>query len=577
MLYHAPLDFSEDARGAATAAATGAPGDGVVTRSATVRAGTRRFLLSVLLAGTSGLSACALDPATQLAGVAALAGTCGFVTACGGRSRPAAAPETAAAAATSDAPANMMVAQADTDLLGEEPDEVEESEAESPAQAAEAAPAAAGDIEAEAAEGVEAPPGEPETAVPLPEAAEAPPPERLTLAQVLSKVWREHPSVRQAEQGLQAAGYEVSGARAGYYPYAQVSSAFAEQREENQSTLVLVQPLWSGGLTMAQVSAAKARERGAMAEVARTRLELGLRVAEVYVNIVQAQEQARQWSRYVGSLKKLLASIERRAREGVAPEADVQTALTRLRQAEAGAEANKAVLLANRAELVSLIGAQPGAVEWPDESSLLTDEDLADVRARRDLHPDRLSAESEIEAQEAEAREARAALWPELSLQHRQQIEGTEFDPSNDATVLALTYQTLNGLRGFRGYQAEKRRAEAARARLEAVKRDIDTTLDVDRAQLAALTSQLVVQGEAAKAASALVDSFARQYEVGRKTWLEVLNAQREANETLIQSISIKRNYWYVSTKLALDSMRWERLSADPIAQPPATPVAAKE
>lgn len=385
-----------------------------------------------------------------------------------------------------------------------------------------------------------------------------------TLAQVMRKVWSDNPLVRQAFSALEGTGYDISTARTGYFPYLQISSAFAEKEENASSTLVAVLPLWSGGSTGAEVDQAKARQRAALADITRTRLQLGQRTVEAYLNVAMAQEQTIQWSNYLGNLKKLLATIGRRADQGVAPTSDVQTAVTRLRQAEVGSVANSALLLTSRTQLASLLDVTPGAVDWPDESYLLSEDEANNANARIELHPDRLRALTDVDLQDAVARESRAEIWPQLSLQHRRQLEGLTFDPTNDdATLLVLQFQSTNGLRGFRGMQAEEQRLNAARARVDSATREVSSTLNIDRAQLRAVASQLLVQEQAAIAAATLVESFTRQYEVGRRSWLEVLNALREAHETTLQSVGLKRAYWLANCKLALDALYWHRLGAE--------------
>lgn len=395
-----------------------------------------------------------------------------------------------------------------------------------------------------------------------PPAAEAP--RALdTLQSIMAKVWLDNPQVLQAEESLRASGYDITAARAAYLPYLQLQSAVADRSQDSISTLYVVLPLWDGGARGAQVGIAKARQRAALAELARTRLELGQRTLEAYFNIAGAQDQQIQWSNYVGALKKLLATIKRRADQGLAPQADVETAISRVKQAEAGAEANRAMLVTNRAQLASLLNATPGSLAWPEDSFILSDEEVAESARQGERHPAYLAARAEVEIQESTAKSAKASVWPEFSLQHRRQLDGVEFDPSNDATLVVMSYQTTNGVQGLLGYRAEQQRIAAVKARLEAVNREIAATVAVDRAQLTATAAQLEVQYEAAKATSALVDSYIRQFEAGRKTWLEVLNAQREANDTLIQSIALRRSYWAANAKLALDGMYWNRLGAE--------------
>ena len=381
------------------------------------------------------------------------------------------------------------------------------------------------------------------------------------LSDIIAKVWRDNPEISAALQALEGTGYDVSAARAGYYPYAQVQVSAAENKQDGNSTLIFVQPLWSGGSTGAEVDQAKAQQAAAMADINLARISLGQQTLDAYFNAAMAQEQAIQWANYIGALKRLLASIERRSDEGVAPTSDVQTAVSRLRQAEAGAEANRALLFAARAQLASLMNGNPPALDWPDESHLLSDEEVEESIKRIDLHPERIRALTEVDLQESTARRARADLWPELSLQHRTQLEGIIFDPTNDdTTLLVLQFQTANGLRGLRGYRAEQQRVLAARSRVDATTQRLNATLLVNRAQLRTIATQLAIQQQAADASTRLVDSFMRQYEVGRKSWLEVLNAQREAHEILLQNVAVKRSYWLANCKLALDALYWHRL-----------------
>lgn len=383
------------------------------------------------------------------------------------------------------------------------------------------------------------------------------------LQNIVAKVWRDNPEVVQAQRAVEATGYDITTARAGYLPYLQLQTSQARKSGDSSTTLYVVLPIWSGGSTNAQVDLAKAKQRSALAELARVRLDIGQRTLEAYFNVVQAQDQVIQWNNYVRALRELQLTIERRAQEGAAPRADVETAVSRLRQAQASLEATRANLMTNRAQLSSLLNETPGALAWPEDAFLLSDEEQLAVRDRYEKHPSHLAARAEIDQQKANTSATLASLWPSVSLQYHRQLEGVQFDPTNDATLLVAQVQTGNSLQGALGYRADKMRIVALEAKLAAADRQVKSTIEIDRTQLKALGMQLQVQYEAAQAASRLIDSFIRQFDAGRKTWLEVLNSQREANDLLIQSIQLRRNYWYANAKLALDSMSWNRLGVE--------------
>src|SRR3546814_16965888 len=107
-------------------------------------------------------------------------------------------------------------------------------------------------------------------------------------------------------------------------------------------------------------------------------------------------------------------------------------------------EATRAALLSNRAQLETLLNAAPGALAWPSEDTVMSDEEFALSGNRSELHPAYLAARAQIDIQEGTARNARAALWPEISIQNRRPLDGVQFDPSNDATFLVVSFQSKN-------------------------------------------------------------------------------------------------------------------------------------
>lgn len=72
--------------------------------------------------------------------------------------------------------------------------------------------------------------------------------------------------------------------------------------------------------------------------------------------------------------------------------------------------------------------------------------------------------------------------------------------------------------------------------------------------------AQLGYQSAAADAADAVIASFLRQFEAGRKSWLEVLNAQREALDTRLSLVQQRRSLWQANTRLALHGLYWDRV-----------------
>ena len=385
--------------------------------------------------------------------------------------------------------------------------------------------------------------------------------ESTDIGEILARVFDTHPQVAQAVSELEATGYAISGAKAGYYPFLQVQASVADKSSNGNTTLSIVQPLWDGGLTSAQVDEARQRQAAALGHLTAVRLELSNDVLSASFDMVDADAQILLTDRYIDDLKRSLQTIERRADNGVAPGADVQTAAVRLAQAQSSRETIRARRIGARSRLSSLMSEPPPArIGWPDEKARLQPADIDRLTANLASHPTMVEGDLAIRIQKAVAKASSASLWPQISLQHRQQLDGTRFDPSNDATLLVAQYQTTNGVRAYQGAQAEKARVTAAERQLDTTRAELQAQFRSDTALLLTYATQIVSQERAANASTNLVDSYRRQFDVGRKTWVEVLNVQREAHESRIQLANLRRGYWQTNLKLILQSLQWERL-----------------
>lgn len=381
----------------------------------------------------------------------------------------------------------------------------------------------------------------------------------VRFSDALAHVWETHPDVRQAQQSLQASGFDVTAAYTGFLPYAQVDLG-KSSRSDNYIAR-LVQPIFSGGSTVAAVDGAKAAERQALAELGRTRLQLALRLNDAWFSWVAAREQDQLYRTYIIDLESLRGVIQRRADEGAAPQSDVINALTRVRQAQAQAEANRAVLGATQAQLVALLGTRSlGEATWPDQSQSLDDKQVKNAwEHAREQHPVIQVALANFDRQDAERRVNRGRLFPELAIRHVKPF-GDEAKVTEPVTELFVQYQTDSGFRALQGLRAGSSRTEGARASFDNARRETFAAINQATAERQAAKLQLGYQQEAAQAARDLIDSFVRQFEVGRKTWVEVLNAQREAQDTRLQSVQQRRAYWVADRRVALQGIYWDVL-----------------
>jgi adhesin transport system outer membrane protein len=398
--------------------------------------------------------------------------------------------------------------------------------------------------------------------------------ESLSFGKALTRVWQNHPDVRKAEAAVNASGYDKTAAYAGFFPYLQTDMVRGSQSKDDYVVRAVL-PLWSGGQTRASVDVAKAAQNMALADLQRTRLQLALRLTDVYFSVLAYKEQDGLWRQYVDKLTNLYGMIQRRATSGVSPQADVMSILSRLRQADASAELNRASLAAVETQLAALLGTTTDSLFWP-QNALLTPDEISTALARAMIeHPDLTFAAQTITREQADTRMKRAGLSPELSLRYVKPF-GADSGNNTSETQIVLQYQSDNGIKAYQAWRSGEQRVDGARAALDTVRLEVTSAINLAKAEISASTAQLGYQSEAVLASDAVIDSFLRQFEAGRKSWLEVLNAQREALDTRMAQVQQRRGLWQANTRLALHGLYWDNLVQDS-EQPPTSIIAPEQ
>lgn len=355
----------------------------------------------------------------------------------------------------------------------------------------------------------------------------------VTLAQVLESAYVQHPSVLQARNQAQAAGFEVEATRWSRYP--SLSTELRSDTGYTQSVAKLEQPVWTAGKIPARIALSESNQRAAQAGIQEAELTALSQAANAFYEVLRLQDRLKSSDDNVAEHQRLLALIERRALAEVTPPADATLAQARLQQAVSERIQIKRQLETAQVNLVQWAGPVQGDLRSPKTihfnrpTSLvqLQDQVLAQSGQRK-----RLAAQ--IESAEAQIKVSQTQIYPSLVAGY-QQSWGGQVPASTDRgqAYLSLQFQSGAGLSALSGVQAAVSRKAATQQELETLDRQLTsqaastlTELDAQQAQVGPTQALLAGTVE-------IVESYLRQYQVGRKNWLDVLNAQREKTQAL--------------------------------------------
>ena len=355
-----------------------------------------------------------------------------------------------------------------------------------------------------------------------------------------------YPTILARQASRDAARTDLTGAKLKFLP----SPSFSTQRQEvaysgqtlsNQpaTNITINQPLFLDGGIIAGYNKADAKLNAADYALLETREDISRRIINAYTEWLKAWLKIQALEENVRLHEKFAGMIGRRNDSGVASGSDKDLGASRLQQAQAELETQRSMestALTTLSELVGepvsrkdLIGHLAKPVQIPKRQDGIARAQRQSVAVQR--------SKFEAEAAEHEAKEIRAQALPQVSLQAQRQI-GNVYLPGAqgyDMYGLVVTYNPGGGFSSVAGASAAFERAKAATHQIDVAKRELTDRLNADYNEYEfALLKKENLQ-RAANLSGDISASYDRQYLVGRKSWLDLMNSVREQAQTKVQ------------------------------------------
>ena len=348
----------------------------------------------------------------------------------------------------------------------------------------------------------------------------------LNLAAVLQEAAANHPSVKLRQSELRAAESELSGANWGRYPSlgADVQTASGGA----PATIRLVQPLWTGGRITAQISLAQANLLAAQAALIEAKQAIMLEGGTNFFEIQRFSARLGTAIANEAEHRRLLSTIERRVRSEVSSTVDATQAQARLQQAISERLQFERQLGTLQFALEQIVGKSAITLRAPRDIKVEAVNATTLLEAALAFSPERQRLEAQVEASEAQINVARAVLMPQLSVSQEVRIGSVPAGVDKSRLFLGLSVQTGAGLSSLSAVNVAVARQQAAKDALDQNRRQLEQSVRSNWNDVNALQSQLKPSRDLLEASDDVVASYLRQFQVGRKAWLDVLNAQRE-------------------------------------------------
>lgn len=372
----------------------------------------------------------------------------------------------------------------------------------------------------------------------------------LTLEEAVSQALRTNPELMAIQSELAAREFEVDQAKSAWKPQLSVSAGVGNETRNAPSTgnedvdlsrrelgLQASQLVFDGFATSSEVKRQRAREESAYYEVEATAENLALKVTEAYLNVLRHTKLLDLTRDTLWEHKNIYDQMKLRSDTGVGSKADLDQIAARL----ALANSNLIVAQNNLADAQSnyyrLTGVYPGLESMQEPTlpiGLPANRDAAINKAIGE-HPTLKSASADVNAAQAQHEAAKSTVWPNLRLEADKRwdenVGGIEGEDEDLIVALRLRYDIYTG-----GSNSAKRKQTAfltqeAKDVRNNTRRQVVESMQLSWNAYEALTQQEVFLKDHVRAASDTKVAYAKQFNIGRRTLLDLLNTETEVVE----------------------------------------------
>jgi adhesin transport system outer membrane protein len=369
----------------------------------------------------------------------------------------------------------------------------------------------------------------------------------VELRDAIQTALQTNPEIRQAVHNKLATKEERKQAEGEWYPRISVEGSAGVRDLENptrrdlgiadntlepvEGFIVADQLLWRSGGRTAEIKRNAARTDAAAARVEERSEFVALNISRAYIDYMLQQRLVAIAQDNVTFHERLAGDLREGVARGSISIADQQQAEERLQSARARVTETQEDLDTAAIQFQTLTGVPIDAVSMPPDLSSSMPASLPEAEeAARQNNPRVQEAIADLEAQRYVTKVAQSELGPRFNLEgtarYGDDIDGFEGRTSDLQARVVMRWRIFDGFANTANVREQKARADEIHARLfEMTRRAEEDT----RSGWSRLTNQsrLVTELETqSRVADDLLLSYREQFNVGRRSLLDVLDAQ---------------------------------------------------
>lgn len=338
-------------------------------------------------------------------------------------------------------------------------------------------------------------------------------------------------------------------ARAGYLPSVDFNAAYgmgdrdfdeSGWKRQGEAEISLTQVLFDGFRMQSRVKQGDYTALKSYYELNDSIERKALEASQAFLDVTRFRNLEKLAQANVNRHQHTFDQIQQRANQGVGNRADLSQAAGRLSLAQTNLMTEQANLIDMEARYLRLVGKAPAKELAPVELDADIPGTLSGIlNASYQNNKSLLAALSDTEYARASAQEAKSSLYPKLSFvartgvyQNRNSFK-EDIDPRNygqdSAVELRLNYNLFNGGADKASYKAATARVMKADDLKQKACIDIRQSASIAYNNVNNLSKQMEWLQRHRDESAAVVKAYSDQFDIGRRSLLDVLDAENEA------------------------------------------------
>jgi adhesin transport system outer membrane protein len=386
---------------------------------------------------------------------------------------------------------------------------------------------------------------------------------KVRLADTVTTALEYSPRLQVLQANQEAIGFERDRAWGGYLPQVDVAFGYGaeahsdvltrgQDKEHNfydrlEGSIRLSQLLYDGKETRSLVEIEEAKLVSAGYRTFDNAEAIALDAIIAHMEVYRHRELVGLAQKNVNDHLEILDKLEERQEGGAGSIADVDQTQARLARAYASLAETQAGLKTAEANYQRLVGKLAGDVEFFSVPADIVPTSLDEaVKQTAENNPKTLALDANVDEADRRIELSKSNFLPkvhaELSSSYEDQIESSTTYEHNNQAMVRVRWNIFNG-----HSDVADRKAAIARKMQAASHRDDqqDMVIEETRATWAELESarkQVVSFGDALNYNQKTLDSYVKQFNVGQRTLLDVLDAHNEKFQSAGLMVTARTN-----------------------------------